>query len=57
MGLLGQLYVQLGHLELSRELLKKMENAAIDSFGEFSYERGKALNSLGAVLEMNGINL
>ena len=54
MGNLGEFYVTLGHLELSRDLMQKMADAAIESFGEFSNERGRALNSLGAVLELNG---
>jgi tetratricopeptide (TPR) repeat protein len=49
MGILAELYMEMGRVELACELLRKMEAAAKeeDSFGTDSFERGRALNGLG----------
>jgi tetratricopeptide (TPR) repeat protein len=54
MGSLAELYSAMGQNEFSRDMLRKMEEAAKESFGEASFERGKTLNALGAALDMTG---
>lgn len=53
MGRLAEIYMKMGHLDLAKELLTKMDTTAKDSFGEQSFERGRALCSLAGCLERN----
>jgi tetratricopeptide (TPR) repeat protein len=54
MGTLGQAYLEMGRLEFARDMMAKMQEAAKESFGETSFERGRALNALGACLDNTG---
>ena len=47
MGQLSELYLVSGNIQLAKDLLVKMEEAAIEMFGEESFERGRALCALG----------
>jgi len=51
MGLLSELYVQTENLTLAKELLTKTEELAKDTFGEQSFERGRAVCALAGCLE------
>jgi tetratricopeptide (TPR) repeat protein len=53
MGRLAELYMGVGHLDLAKELLTKMEETAKETFGEQSFERGRAMCSLAGCLERN----
>eukprot|EP01038_Epipyxis_sp_PR26KG_P006404 gene6404-8815_t len=53
MGLLSELYLQSGHIQLAKEMLLKMEEQAKESFGEDSFERGRTLCALAGCLERN----
>lgn len=54
MGHLAELYMTLGHLTLAKELLSKMEETAAESFGDQSFECGRAMCSHAGCLERNG---
>jgi len=49
MGLWAECFLQLGQLQLARDAFKKIEQTAIEYFGENSTQRGQAFMSLGTV--------
>ena len=49
MGMWAECFLQLGQLELARDAFKKIEQTAIEYFGEQSLQRGQAFQSLGNV--------
>ena len=53
MGLLSEMYVEVGNIPLAKELLVKTEETSREAFGESSFERGRALVALAGCLERN----
>ena len=54
MGHMAELYMLSGQTAIAKELLSKIEISASESFGEQSYERGRALMALAGCMDLIG---
>jgi tetratricopeptide (TPR) repeat protein len=54
MGHMAELYMLSGQTAIARELLSKIEQSASESFGEDSFERGRALMALAGCMDIAG---
>lgn len=54
MGHMAELYMLSGQTAIAKELLSKIEVSALESFGENSFERGRALMALAGCMEISG---
>ena len=51
MGRLAEMYLTMNYIDLAKQMLLKMEESAKETFGENSFERGRALCSLAGCYE------
>lgn len=56
-GRLAEYFVLAGKIDIGRQMMEKIEEETRSSFGESSFERGRALCSLAAVLARNADSL
>lgn len=54
MGHMAELYMLSGQTAIAKELLSKIETSALESFGEDSFERGRALMALAGCMDLIG---
>lgn len=54
MGHMAELYMISGQTHIAKELLSKIEISAAESFGDQSFERGRALMALAGCMDMIG---
>lgn len=54
MGHMAELYMLSGQTAIAKELLLKIEVSALESFGENSFERGRALMALAGCMDVLG---
>ena len=54
MGHMAELYMLSGQTAIAKELLSKIEVSASESFGEHSFERGRALMALAGCMDFLG---
>jgi hypothetical protein len=51
---MAELYMLSGQTVIAKELLQKIETLATESFGEQSFERGRALMALAGCMDFIG---
>lgn len=54
MGRLAEIYIRIGHFKLAHDMLQKTAEMAGEVFGSQSFEKGRALCSLGTCVHMAG---